>query len=82
MAAAAQTRSYLLRSGSRGRALRQMRAGIERSGFTQLSGIDVERAVVPHVARRGIGADAAEQIGDGFGITHGTEKGLNPGAAD
>ena len=37
---------------------------------------------IPHVARRCVGTNAAEQIGNRFGITHGAKECLNPCAGD
>ena len=59
-----------------------MRLRVQSQRFPHFAVIDVKRPFVPHVARSGIGANPAEQIGHRFGIAHGAKKALNPGAGD
>ena len=68
--------------GRRGRALRQMRACMEQSGFLKLSCIGVGRGTIPNPARNCIGANASQQIRYRFGISNRSKNSLHPRARD
>ena len=59
-----------------GRALRQVRARVEGPRLAAI------RDPAPDTARRGVGRDAAEQVGHRFGVSQGAKDGLNARAPD
>ena len=57
--------------------MRQVRAGVQDLRLVPFLGRDFNRTAAPDVASDGVGADAAETVGDPFGIAERAEESLH-----
>ena len=60
----------------------KVRTRVEIAGFIQGRGVTGVGEPLPDVARRCVGAEAGEEVCDGFGVARGSEEGLDSGGAD
>lgn len=74
--------NYLLCKGSGRCALRKVRSRIQPASFASANRIDIRGNLVPDIPRGSVGANTAEQVGDGLGIAKSAKNRLNPRAPE